>query len=280
MQDAFAYCAELVRTADRDRFITSLFAPAERRAALQALYAFNVEIARVGEAVHEALAGEIRLEWWREVIDGGRTGEAAANPVAAALLAVVDRYRLSVPSLARLIDAHGFDIYDEPMVRLADLETYAQNTRSALIALAGRILGSTETEIATAANAAGVAAMITSLLHALPRDAARRRLYVPVEILERHGVAPGDVFSGRSSDRLRSALAELRNMARGHLAILQQQMSSLRGAAVPAFLPVALVRPSLARLERSDPFAPTGIAPWRRQWLIWRAARNPARIAG
>jgi hypothetical protein len=45
-------------------------------------------------------------------------------------------------------------------------------------------------------------------------------------------------------------------------------------------LPLAVVRPWLDRSERTDPFAPTELAPWRRQWLIWRAARNPARIAG
>jgi len=49
---------------------------------------------------------------------------------------------------------------------------------------------------------------------------------------------------------------------------------------MPAVLPIALVRPSLDRLERGDAFAPSEIAPWRRQWLIWRAARNPARIVG
>jgi len=49
---------------------------------------------------------------------------------------------------------------------------------------------------------------------------------------------------------------------------------------LPAFLPVALVRPALDRLARCDPFASAELSPWRRQWLIWRAARNPARIAG
>ncbi len=57
MQDAFAHCAELVRTADRDRYLAALFAPAERRDALFALYAFNVEIGRVREVAREAAAG-------------------------------------------------------------------------------------------------------------------------------------------------------------------------------------------------------------------------------
>jgi hypothetical protein len=49
---------------------------------------------------------------------------------------------------------------------------------------------------------------------------------------------------------------------------------------LPAFLPVALAPVILARMERKDydPFVPVEIAPWRRQWLIWRAARRPARI--
>ena len=76
------------------------------------------------------------------------------------------------------------------------------------------------------------------------------------------------------------ALAELQDVARRHLLAAHQQIATLPDAALPAFLPVALVRPALDRLARCDPFAPAELSPWRRQWLIWRAARNPARIAG
>ena len=60
---------ELVRRHDRDRYQTALFAPADRREALFALYAFNYEIARVRESVTQPMLGQIRLQWWREVID-------------------------------------------------------------------------------------------------------------------------------------------------------------------------------------------------------------------
>src|SRR2546423_10115237 len=84
MQDAFAHCEGLVRAADRDRFLTTLFAPAEHRPALLALYAFNLEVARVREIVHEPLAGEIRLQWWNDVLEGERRRAGARRPVAAA----------------------------------------------------------------------------------------------------------------------------------------------------------------------------------------------------
>src|ERR1700689_2134729 len=140
MQDAWDYCAALVRAADRDRFLASLFAPAQQRAALHALYAFDVEMARVREAAREPLPGEIRLQWWRDVIHGERGGEAQANPVAAALLATIERSQLPVGRLIDLVDARRFDLYDEPMASLSDLEAYARKTSSTVIALAAQIL--------------------------------------------------------------------------------------------------------------------------------------------
>jgi phytoene synthase len=278
MQDAFAYCAELVRTADRDRFLASLFAPADRRDALHALYAFNIEVARVREVAREPLPGEIRLQWWSDVLNGEREGEAQANPVAAALLATVTRHRLVVSTLTALIEASRFDLYDEPMATVGDLEAYAKSRSSVLLALAAQILAGMGAEIA--AGPAGMAYAIAGLLRAFPLHAGRRQFYVPIELLDRHKVRQQDIFAEKSSAGVKAALSDLRALAREHLRAAHPRIVALRRSVIPAFLPVALVRPSLDRLERSDPFAPREIPAWRRQWLIWRAARNPARIAG
>ena len=278
MQDPFAHGAELVRATDRDRFIASLFAPAEHRGAICALYAFNSEVSRVRETAREALPGEIRLQWWSDVINRERDEEARANPVAAALLTTIERYRLSSAKLIDLIETRRFDLYDEPMVALADLVTYASKTSSALFALAAQILAGTDAEAVS--TPAGIAFAIAGLLRAFPRHAARGQLYVPIELLDRHQVRPHDIFAGRSSAGLQAAFAELRDLGRHHLDAAHRRMVVLPPLAVPALLPVALVRPALMRLEGGDPFSPAEIAPWRRQWLIWRAARNPARIAG
>src|SRR6476661_6084406 len=72
--DRLSPVAALVRHHDRDRFQTVLFAPAARREALFALYAFNYEIARVRESVTEPMLGQIRLQWWREAVDAGYAG--------------------------------------------------------------------------------------------------------------------------------------------------------------------------------------------------------------
>ena len=146
------YCAALVHEADRERYLATLFAPADRRGALFSLYAFDIEISRIRDLAREPMPGEIRLQWWREVLEGERAGEAAANPVAASLLATLAQHRLAVPKLIGLVEAQRFDIYDEPMPTLVALQSYASNTAGAIFDCAARILGQASEENAIEAG--------------------------------------------------------------------------------------------------------------------------------
>jgi phytoene synthase len=281
MADAFDHCEGLVRAADKDRFIATLFAPPARRRPLHALYAFNLEIARVREVVSEPLPGEIRLQWWRDALAGAAHGDADAHPVAAALRATIVRYRLPVGRLIALTEARIFDLYDEPMATVAELETYMAKTAATLVELAVRILDEGgEPGIGALATHAGIATAVAGLLRAFPRHAARRQLYVPLEVLDRHGARLEDVFAGQTTPQLRAALAEMRALARHHLAAAGTLIETTPKKLVPALLPLALARPLLDRMEKSDPFRPIDLPQWRRQWLIWRAARRPSRITG
>src|SRR5258708_6492567 len=128
MQDHFELCAGLVREFDRDRYLAALCAREEMRGSLFALYAFGAEIARIRDLAREPIPGEIRLQWWREVLLGERGSEATANPVAAAILDTIARYNLPSERLIELIEAHRFDIYNEPMAMVAELQTYTSKT--------------------------------------------------------------------------------------------------------------------------------------------------------
>src|SRR5271154_5542991 len=106
------FCAELVRTHDFARYASTLFAPADRRRALLALYAFNVEITRVRDQVSQPLPGEVRLQWWTDMLAGSGHGGVEGNPVAAELKRAIRDWRLPVERLSRLIEEHQFDLYN------------------------------------------------------------------------------------------------------------------------------------------------------------------------
>jgi phytoene synthase len=276
MADPFDHCAELVRAADKDRFLATLFAPATQRGPLFALYAFNAEIAGVRDRVREPMAGEIRLQWWRDVVAGERAGEAAANPVAAALTDTIARFALPAPRLLDLIEAHAFDLYDDPMPTLDALEGYARHTATTVFDLAARICGGPAEH---AAERAGLAYGIAALLRAFALHASRRQLFVPIEMLGE--AAPGDIFAGRAPPALIDALALLRGRAREHLVAFWQALPQVPAVALPALLPLALVPGHLSVMDRPDydPFrTAVEIPQWRRQWVLWRAARRYPRM--
>src|SRR5258708_15653219 len=238
MQDAYDHCEALVREADKDRFLASLFAPADRRPYLFALYGFNVEIAPVGQVAREPLAGEIRLQWWRDALSGVAPGEAAANPVAAALLDTIARCGLPAAPLDALIDARARDLYDDPILTLSELEAYGRATASTLFGMAARILdrGAAPDEVA---DPAGVAYALAGLLKAFPQHAARGRIYLPTETLQRHGVARPEVAAGTAGPELTAALAEIAGPARGRPAPAAGRWQGGAPAAPPGLPPPA-----------------------------------------
>jgi 15-cis-phytoene synthase len=277
MRDAYAHCEAVVRAADKDRFLAALFAPVERRPHLFALYAFNGEIARVRELAREALPGEIRLQWWRDVLDGEARGEVSANPIAAALLDTVRACGLPLDPLIRLIDAHAFDLYDDAMATLADLDTYGRDTDGALMSLAARVLA--DGDATAAAASAGIACTVTKCLRSLPVDVARRQMFVPLDILDRHGVAREAIEARQNSPQLRAAFVHMRAYAQGAFDAFCRAAAEIPERCAPAFLAAAVVPAWLKRLERAaDPFGAVELPQWRRQWIIWRAARRWPRL--
>ena len=275
---ASGQCAELVRAHDFTRYASTLFVPAPTRRALLALYAFNVEICRVHTQVSQPLPGEMRLQWWRDVLVGQGHGGVEGNPVAAELLSVIRDYRLPAERLVRLIDEHQFDLYNDPMPTMAALEGYLNDTAAALLSLAAAVMGPPSGETEHLARRAGLAQGIVQVIAALPVDASQRRLFVPQQVLARHGCDPEDVFSGKQTPHLREALDDLLGEARSHLDAAYVLLESIDGDVRPAFLPLAQVKRDLASLMRADndPFVVRPSSRLKTLWTLWRASRSRA----
>ena len=274
--DASGFCADLVRSHDFVRYASTLFVPVELRRPLLALYAFNAEVSRVHEQVSQPLPGEVRLQWWTDMLLGAGHGGVGGNPVASELLRVIETFRLPVDRLARLVEEHQFDVYNDPMPTLSALEGYANDTSSALFALAARVGGPPSALTDHVARHAGLAFGFVRAINALPRDAARRQLFVPLQLLEKHGSGMEQVFAGKQTPQARTAIDELIAAARQHLdtalALLAETSPEIR----PIFLPLAIAKADLTRLSRADndPFVPYFRSRFSTLWLTWRASRS------
>ncbi len=275
-QDAEAFCTNLVRAQDFRTYAASLFVSPEARRSWLALAAFNAEVAHVRDHVSQPLPGEIRLQWWRDALTGGgkgaEHGAVEGNPVAAELLRAMALHDLPVEALVRLIDAHVFDVYDDPMPDIAALEAHCRDTAAAMYALRAKVLGANSPEIARLAEHAGIAEGLTDVMLALPRHAARRQLYLPADLMNLHGVVAEEIFLHQASALLKEALAHLRREARSQMDQALAMLADTPPTVRPAFLPLASVGKILTRLEASDPFAPPSPSRLGVLWTTWRAA--------
>jgi phytoene synthase len=196
--------------------------------------------------------------------------------VAAELLIAIRDHDLPVEPLSLLVDEHQFDLYNDPMPTMAALDGYLAATCSALFALAAQIVAPPSEALEHLARHAGLAQGIAQVIASLPRDAARRQLFLPQQLLDNHGCDTEQVFSGNAGPNLRAALDELGGEAQEHLETALALLTDLPPAARQVFLPLALAGRDLARLLRADrnPFAPEVASRLRTLWTLWRASRS------
>ena len=264
--------ARIVRQYDRDRFLTALFAPAARRNALLALYAFNYEVARTREVVSEPVLGEIRLQWWRDslaTIYAG--GPVRRHEVVEPLAEAIRGHGLSRAHFDRLIDTRALDLSDESPPSLAALAAYAEGSSASLVLLALEALGIRDEPAARAGRAAGIAYALAGLLRAVPFHARAKRLYLPADLIAAAGArVERELFELRSSAGLASVVEQVAHLAERELAEARRLRSDLAREALPALLPAVLAGADLARLRRAryDPFAPRVARP--DPWRSWR----------
>jgi 15-cis-phytoene synthase len=243
---------------------------------LLALYAFNVEICRVREQVSQPLPGEIRLQWWTDMLAGTGHGGVEGNPVAAELRLAIQTWHLPLEPLSRLVQEHQFDLYNDPMPTTAAMEAYIDDTRSALFSLAALIAGTHSAEVAHLARYAGLAQGMVQLVAALPADASRRQLFIPLQLLQSHGSGMEEVFAGKQAPNLRAALNHLLREAHRHLEMAFRLLEGAAPEVRPVFLPLAMVRRDLKRMSRADNdlFVPHVTSRLRTLWTLWRASRS------
>jgi phytoene synthase len=223
-----------VRRHDPDRFLTVLFAPPPKRDTLLALYAFNHELARAREVASEPTLALMRLQWWREVVEG----TARRHPVADMLRDAIGNGALVAADLLAVIEAREAEAEPE-FATAVDWQAYLSGSAGGVAVAAGRLLGAPDAE---ALRPLGAAYGLAGVLRSIPAHARQGRCLLPHDRLTEHALTPERLIAAPTSPQ---ALSVTRQLAREGMQLLHRMR--LPRSAIAAALPAVLARRDLRR---------------------------------
>jgi phytoene synthase len=248
--------------------------PPDRRNAMYAIYAFCREVDDIADEGDDLPAKRRALQEWRAEIDRLYAG-APEKPVAVALLKPVRDYRLRKQDFLAVIDGMAMDA--EAAIQAPDLQTldlYCDRVASAVGHLSVRAFGATEADADTVAHHLGRALQLTNILRDLQEDAERDRLYLPRELLEKHGIATTAPMAVLAHPNLRLVCRDLAALALDHFAKAHAAMARCAKAPMrPAAIMGAVYRAILTRLiaaDWRDLKVPIKLPKWQKLWLAFR----------
>lgn len=272
------YCADKVARSGSSFYYSFRLLTPERRAAINALYAFCREVDDVVDEVSDPDVARVTLAWWRTEIGAVYAGKPQ-HPVALALQSAVSRYGLKQAHLQTVIDGMQMDLEKVRYVDFTELETYCDSVAGAVGLMSAEIFGYEEPATRNYARELGIAFQLTNIIRDVGEDARRGRIYLPQNEIARFGVAPSDVLRAKMSpgfvelmrfevDRARGwydeALSKLPTRDR------HSQRAGLAMAAIYRTLLDEIARDGYRVLDRR-----IALTPVRKLWIATRAAWRP-----
>jgi presqualene diphosphate synthase len=248
--------------------------PEARRNAMYAVYAFCREVDDIADDEWPATHKLAALAQWREEIDALFAGHPR-HLVARALHEPVLRYELRRGDFLAVID--GMEMDAREAIRapdLAMLDLYCGRVAGAVGHLSVHIFGDPSDAAHEVADSLGRALQLTNILRDLDEDARRGRLYLPRQILDRHGIRDADPVAALRHPALPAACRELAAVAEDHFRASRRAMARCRRRAMrPAAVMGAIYRATLAELLRHgwrDPAARVSLSKGLKLWLVLR----------
>jgi phytoene synthase len=248
--------------------------PEARRNAMYAIYAFCREVDDIADEGDDLPTKRRELQEWRVEIDRLYAG-TPEKPVAQALLKPVREYKLRKPDFLAVIDGMEMDAAAAIQAPdLATLDLYCDRVASAVGHLSVRAFGATEPAADTVAHHLGRALQLTNILRDIQEDAERGRLYLPRELLQKHGIATTDPEAVLAHPNLRPVCRDLAALALDNFAQAKAAMAHCaKGPMRPAATMGAVYGAILVKLiaaDWRDLKTPVKLPKWQKLWLALR----------
>ncbi|MBV8936257.1 MAG: presqualene diphosphate synthase HpnD [Alphaproteobacteria bacterium] len=248
--------------------------PRERRNGMYAIYAFCREVDDIADGDRPVAHKLAALAGWRQEIGALYSGQPR-HLVARALLEPTRCFELREEDFLAVLAGMEMDARENITAPdLTTLDLYCARVASAVGHLSVHVFGDRSEAAHRVADSLGRALQLTNILRDLAEDAARGRLYLPREILDRHGIRATQPTVVLQHPALPAVCRDVAGLAEGHFraaARLMQQCS--RRAMRPAAVMAAIYRATLLALQRSgwrDPAERAGASSLLKLWLVLR----------
>ncbi len=271
--DGFPAVSREVRDAamlgEPDRYLAATLAPVRVRGDLAAIAAFAAELGRIPSVVSEPMLGDIRLQWWREALEGGREGRRSGHPVADSLIDAVQRHGFEPEVLLAMIDARELDLAGGMPQDDAGLAAYLDATQGHPFRLALGVLGAGAEQANALARTAGEAYGIARLLGRLAMLVHNGGVILPAERLKAAGMDPALLAAAplpaACEAPLRQVCDALEVRARAALGQLRSHWVEIDRTWRVALLPLAMVEPYFkAQIGRQSVLDMRDVSPFTR----------------
>lgn len=268
------YCADKVAKRGGALFYAVFRLPTEKRQAIVAVHAFRREVEDIAAERSDPALGRLRLEWWRQQL-AAVYGGAPQHPVARALQAVVEAYRLPESRFLDIIEGVETDLTASRYPDFAALARYCTQLGSVPNELAARILGYQDPRTVDRVRELGIATRLVRIVRDIGLDARRDRIYLPADEMRRYAVTPAQLLHSRHDNRFRQLVEHQIDRIESTFAAALSDFPAVDRKAQHPLLALAAIGRALLREIRADDCRVldrrTSLTPLRKLWIAWRA---------
>ncbi|WP_455209789.1 presqualene diphosphate synthase HpnD [Kaarinaea lacus] len=271
------YCQQKAAGSGSSFYYSFLFLPETERKAITALYAFCREVDDIVDECTDEHIARIKLQWWRDTMRKTFQGNPE-HPVQRVLTSVVERYSLPLEYFLEIIDGMEMDLDYHRYPTLKELSLYCYRVASVVGLMAAEIFGYQDRGTQKYAHHLGMAFQLTNILRDVHEDAARGRIYIPLDELQRFNVSENDILQNNPSSQLRELLEFQAQRAReyydkAYSLLSEQDRYSQRTGLIMAAIYQRLLK-AIADKNYDVMGGRISLNPLLKLWLAWNTARK------
>ncbi|HOQ46600.1 MAG TPA: phytoene/squalene synthase family protein [Bryobacteraceae bacterium] len=201
LQRSYEYCRQVARSRARNFYYSFVLLPKPQRQAICAIYAFMRRCDDLSDdAPRDGCPRKAALERWREELDCALEGRFSGHIGWPAFHDTVQRFRIPREYFRDMIEGVMSDLQPRRIQTFDELYRYCYQVASVVGLTVIHIFGFKSPDALPLAEKCGVAFQLTNILRDVREDAARGRVYLPAEDLERFHVDVADLREGKRTD--------------------------------------------------------------------------------